>query len=150
MRQPWVYALTASRVLSVARLGRAPATGRAPDGPVAWDVAGVTRRGAQLHPFFLEYDRGTTSRRVRFGMLRAYDAYVEGGRYAEQDATLATHLVVETSPVGEELFAGTARAAAVGRPVRLRRRLTSEGRFAPGRHNPAGGPLGPIWRSPHT
>jgi len=143
---------------AVVRLARALAAGRAPDGLLCWegaagaargrlrpDAAGLACLGGRRHPFFLEYDRGTTSRRARLGKLAAYYAFLETGRYAEEHAAFPTILVVATSPGGEDRFAEAARAAAVGRPVRLPLLLTTEGRLAPGRHNPAG-PLGPIWR----
>jgi hypothetical protein len=111
------------------------------------DGAGVARVGGARHAFYLEYDRGTTSRRARLRKLRAYYARLEGGRWTREHRTFPTVLVVATIPEHEEAFARAARAAAVGRPIRLALLLTSEDQLAPGSDNPVG-PLGPIWRDP--
>ena len=111
------------------------------------DGAGVARVGGAAYPFYLEYDRGTTSRRARLRKLAAYYARLEGGRWAREHRTFPAVLVVATTPAHEEAFAGAARAAAVGRPLRLPLLLTSEDQLAPGADGPAG-PPGPIWRDP--
>ncbi|MCC7368851.1 MAG: replication-relaxation family protein [Chloroflexi bacterium] len=111
------------------------------------DGAGVAHGGGAAHPFYLEYDRGTTSRRARLRKLTGYYARLEGGRWAREHRAFPTVLVVATTPEHEEAFARAARAAAVGRPLRLPLLLTSEDQLAPSADNPAG-PLGRIWRDP--
>jgi hypothetical protein len=128
-------------------LAHSEGEGAARRGRLRPDGAGVVRVGGAHHLFYLEYDRGTTSRRARLRKLAAYYARLEGGRWAREHRTFPTVVVVATTREHEEAFARVARAAAVGRPLRLPLLLTSEDRLAPGADDPAG-PLGPIWRDP--
>jgi hypothetical protein len=95
--------------------------------------------------FFLEYDRGTESRRDYRRKLAAYHEYAASGRFRRDYEGFPDVLVVSVSNRAEQRIAEAARAVAVGRDQRLSVLLTTEWRLRRDPRNPDGW-FGSIWR----
>jgi hypothetical protein len=96
--------------------------------------------------FFLEYDRGTESRRDYRRKLAAYHEYAADGRFWQDYEGFPSVLIVTMTDVAEHRIADAARAVAVGRDRRLPVLLTTEWRLRRDPRNPDGW-FGPIWRA---
>lgn len=111
------------------------------------DAYGVYRHHDRLAGFFLEYDRGTMTRRGYAAKFASYFAYRERAQSDLDYDGFPMILMVTTDDVTEERIAEVARTAAVGRaPLPLL--LTCLPRLDDPRNR--SGLLGPIWRDAHA
>jgi hypothetical protein len=101
--------------------------------------------GGNAQGFFLEYDRGTESRRDYRRKLAAYHEYAANGRFRQDYEGFPAVLIVSVSDVAEQRIAEAARAVAVRRDHRLTVLLMTEWRLRRDPRNPDGW-FGPIWR----
>jgi hypothetical protein len=113
------------------------------------DGYGEYRRAGKVHPFYLEYDRGTTSRRDYFEKFTSYYRYVERRRFEWDYHGCPIILFVTTSLAAEKRIAESLRTVSGGYPFELDALLTCEGLGVVSRYNPEG-LLGPIWRDAWT
>jgi hypothetical protein len=109
------------------------------------DGYGEYRRAGKVYAFYLEYDRGTTSRRDYFEKFTSYYKHVERQRFERDYHGFPIILVVTTSPAAEKRIAESLRTVSGGYSFELEALLTCEGLGVASRYNPAG-LLGPIWR----
>jgi hypothetical protein len=109
------------------------------------DGYGRYLRDGTAYEFYLEYDRGTTSRRDYFEKFTSYYSYVERRRFERDYHGFPMVLVITTSPAAEQRIAEALRVTSRGYPFVLPVLLTCEGLGVVSRYNPEG-LLGPIWR----
>jgi len=107
------------------------------------DGYGCYRRAGERFGFFLEFDRGTESRREYAAKLETYYRYRDSGAPAHDYAGFPVLLVVTTSETAEGRFAHEAYLAAQrhrGAPLSMFLTTTERVRAHPD------GVLGPVWR----
>jgi hypothetical protein len=109
------------------------------------DGYGTYCRDGTAYELYLEYDRGTTSRRDYFEKFTSYYRYIERRRFERDYHGFPMVLVVTTSPAAEKRIAESLRVTSEGYPFVLPALLTCEGLGVVSRYNPEG-LLGPIWR----
>jgi hypothetical protein len=109
------------------------------------DGYGTYWRDGTAYELYLEYDRGTTSRRDYYEKFTSYYRYIERRRFERDYHGFPMVLVVTTSPAAEKRIAESLRVTSEGYPFVLPALLTCEGLGVVSRYNPEG-LLGPIWR----
>jgi Replication-relaxation len=109
------------------------------------DGYGTYYRDGTAYESYLEYDRGTTSRRDYYEKFTSYYRYVEHRRFERDYHGFPMVLVVTTSPAAEKRIAEALRTTSRGYPFVLPVLLTCEGLGVVSEYNPEG-LLGPIWR----
>lgn len=109
------------------------------------DGYGEYRRAGKVYAVYLEYDRGTTSRRDYFEKFTSYYKHVERWRFERDYHGFPIILVVTTSPAAEKRIAGSLRRVLGGYSFELAALLTYDGLGVVSRYNPEG-LLRPIWR----
>lgn len=110
------------------------------------DGYGVYRRHGVSQGFFLEFDRGTMNARDYFKKFGAYHHYAATGHFERDYQGYPTILFVTPSNSDEDRVLRVARAAAIGRPMKLPLLLTCRWRIE--EPNNPDGLLGSIWREP--
>jgi hypothetical protein len=109
------------------------------------DGYGTYARNGTAYEFYLEYDRGTTSRRDYYEKFTSYYKYVERRRFERDFHGFPMVLVVTTSPAAEKRIAESLRVTSRGYSFVLPALLTCEGLGVASQYNPEG-LLGLIWR----